>query len=573
MSNSIAIDSDVSRLHPAIRDAVATVRKQLQSEKIPFEVFEAFRTPERQSDLYAQGRTRPGDKVTWALPWQSMHQYGLAVDFVLRIGDKWSWDDSGPEAAYWTRLHELARAHGMTPLFNSKGKLIEKPHIQLVGLSSARMQAGDYPAGGDAVWADHLTTLIANWKGTQAPPPRPNQTTQRPAIAEEDIAEFEQSHGSDVANSTTAAIEAVRKDPRFQQLHAFIKRWEGGFVNDPRDNGGATNMGITQATLADWRGRPVSVEEVSALGRDEADAILRTNYYSRCRCAELPDRVAMVLYNGAVLHGPKAATRFLQRAFNGLGLQVDGAPLVVDGDIGKNTMAAARQTDPAILAAAFMDVQEAHHRGHEDFAAFGNGWLNRLASLREFVTGLPAGEGERPKRTATVGVASAEVEPSKGTSTDRAEIERVLNDILRDRSVELGGDAQYLQLMDELKALAAQLASSTASSVKVVPAAPESSNSDSVVAVGRPLDVTKRPPLTPVNAALGEGIGKLLNGKKSIIGIVGLLATVLLPEIGLSGPIVDFVERHGTELTTILATFTGWGFLGKIDKAIWSLER
>ncbi len=34
------------------------------------------------------------------------------------------------------------------------------------------------------------------------------------------------------------------------KLLPFILRWEGGFVNDPADLGGATNKGVTIAT---WR--------------------------------------------------------------------------------------------------------------------------------------------------------------------------------------------------------------------------------------------------------------------------------------------------------------------------------
>ena len=33
-------------------------------------------------------------------------------------------------------------------------------------------------------------------------------------------------------------------------LLPFILRWEGGFVNDPTDRGGATNKGVTITT---WR--------------------------------------------------------------------------------------------------------------------------------------------------------------------------------------------------------------------------------------------------------------------------------------------------------------------------------
>jgi len=33
-----------------------------------------------------------------------------------------------------------------------------------------------------------------------------------------------------------------------KKLAPFILKWEGGFVNDPDDLGGATNMGVTMAT-------------------------------------------------------------------------------------------------------------------------------------------------------------------------------------------------------------------------------------------------------------------------------------------------------------------------------------
>ncbi|MFV0470220.1 MAG: glycosyl hydrolase 108 family protein, partial [Dysgonomonas sp.] len=35
---------------------------------------------------------------------------------------------------------------------------------------------------------------------------------------------------------------------KIELLVPFILKWEGGFVNDPDDSGGATNMGVTIAT-------------------------------------------------------------------------------------------------------------------------------------------------------------------------------------------------------------------------------------------------------------------------------------------------------------------------------------
>ncbi len=43
----------------------------------------------------------------------------------------------------------------------------------------------------------------------------------------------------------------------FERALSLVLKHEGGFADHPADPGGATMMGITQATLAQWRGRPV----------------------------------------------------------------------------------------------------------------------------------------------------------------------------------------------------------------------------------------------------------------------------------------------------------------------------
>lgn len=53
---------------------------------------------------------------------------------------------------------------------------------------------------------------------------------------------------------------------------------EGGFVNDARDPGGATNWGITRNTLREWRGVPVTVDDVRQLTEAEAREIYRARY-------------------------------------------------------------------------------------------------------------------------------------------------------------------------------------------------------------------------------------------------------------------------------------------------------
>ncbi len=557
MSNSSKRDGDISRLHPAIRTKVKKIRDQLQKEKIPFEVFEAFRTPERQANLWAKGRTKPGHKVTWVNSWKSIHQYGLAVDFVLKINGQWSWDDQGAEAKYWTRMHELADEHGMTPIFNKAGKLIEKPHIQIKGMTSTELYKGNYPEG-DAIWAEHLGELIDNWDGPIAPPPKPSLAPERPPVDDTMMAELEatvSTSGGSGHGQPMGAVEPMglsEADARFQRFHSFIKRWEGGFVNHPQDNGRATNMGITIATLAAWRGTDVTVADVKNLSREEADTIFRTNYFAKTRCGELPDRTAMVVYNASVLHGPKRAIMFLQSAFNDLGMMADGIPLEVDGILGSITMAGAKQTDAQVLSDKFMDLQEAYFHGHEDFAHFGAGWLNRMAALREFVNELPLGAGLRPKTVMKISngifdnVDAGDIIKTgvRGVVGGRralavALIKELLDDDSKDRDVK-----------DILKEAVVDKAKDTV--VEHLPVGPQ--------------------PLTPVNAALGESIGRALDGKKSAGGVIGLLATALVPALGAeTNGLVTWVVDNQASILTVLSVFTGWGFLGKIDKAISTL--
>lgn len=176
MPNPYARNNDLSFLHPTVREAVIIIEKNLNDEGIPFKVFEAFRYPERQADLFAQGRTKPGKIVTHAEPWRSYHQYGLAVDFVLFENNKWSWDDSTAEKKkWWKRMHELGKKNGLSPLD------FEAPHLQIAGTSSNALSQGHYPSGGDDLWSEHLAAVIAGWNSLPTAPPSP-EVPGRPAI-------------------------------------------------------------------------------------------------------------------------------------------------------------------------------------------------------------------------------------------------------------------------------------------------------------------------------------------------------------------------------------------------------
>lgn len=97
----------------------------------------------------------------------------------------------------------------------------------------------------------------------------------------------------------------------FESCLRFVLQYEGGFVDHPRDPGGATNMGVTQKTLAMWRKRPVTKGEVRALTRDEAVAIYRKLYWDAIGGDALPAGVDLIAFDIAVNMGVARARKWL----------------------------------------------------------------------------------------------------------------------------------------------------------------------------------------------------------------------------------------------------------------------
>jgi len=71
-------------------------------------ITEGYRTPERQAELYAQGRTKPGKIVTNAKPGESYHQSRKAFDVCFIGSDPYPKDDR-----VWKTLADLALSIGL----------------------------------------------------------------------------------------------------------------------------------------------------------------------------------------------------------------------------------------------------------------------------------------------------------------------------------------------------------------------------------------------------------------------------------------------------------------------------
>jgi lysozyme family protein len=158
---------------------------------------------------------------------------------------------------------------------------------------------------------------------------------------------------------------------RFDRCLDAVLGFEGGFVNDSRDPGGATKFGVTRAVLGEALERPATIADVQALTRDGAAAIYRRRYWTVTGCDHLPAGVDLLTFDTAVNMGPAVAGRFLQQA----------AGTIADGIVGPQTTAAVNAKDPRAIIESVSAYRGARYRALAGFEVFGKGWLKRLAAV------------------------------------------------------------------------------------------------------------------------------------------------------------------------------------------------
>ncbi len=158
------LNRDPKMLHPAFRNKALRTVARLNAEGFPFGIYEGMRSPWRQTHLYASGRSRTGRILTPVPAWSSLHQYGLAADFVLVLQGRWSWDDDEAHGHMWDRLEAVGADEGLV------SKPGERPHLQLADVELADLQAGRLPPNTDPAWTTTFRWLAESWDGKPAAP-------------------------------------------------------------------------------------------------------------------------------------------------------------------------------------------------------------------------------------------------------------------------------------------------------------------------------------------------------------------------------------------------------------------
>lgn len=157
----------------------------------------------------------------------------------------------------------------------------------------------------------------------------------------------------------------------FEPAIAYVLENEGGYVNNSKDPGGATNFGITQKSWLD-----VNIQTIT---KQDAIGWYLAHYWNTARWGAIENQqVCTKLLDTAVNCGTRTAIILAQHVLNFRNGDVDG-------DLGPKTIGAINRDDAAAFLQDFVSAIMLRYKLLEQhnsaLIVFDKGWMNRAKKL------------------------------------------------------------------------------------------------------------------------------------------------------------------------------------------------
>lgn len=160
----------------------------------------------------------------------------------------------------------------------------------------------------------------------------------------------------------------------FDKYAPILSKWEGGFVDNPNDPGGATNRGVTLSTYRQYFGTGKTVEDLKNISDMEWRAVMRA-YWNKALANFISNQsIANIVVDFYI----NAGTKGLKAVQNAIGCTADGV-------IGKQSLAALNAEPQECvfcrIKKARLEYYEGLARNNSKYKTFIKGWTNRVDSF------------------------------------------------------------------------------------------------------------------------------------------------------------------------------------------------
>lgn len=156
---------------------------------------------------------------------------------------------------------------------------------------------------------------------------------------------------------------------KFEDALKLVLKYEGGYVNNPADPGGETNLGVTVG-VARANGYMGSMKDFKF---EDAIPIYKKQYWAAVRADELPEKLRYPVFDAAVNSGVSQSIKWLQNAVN----------TKEDGIIGEITLKSIQSSNIDYVFRKILSSRLKCLAGLKTWNTFGKGWTNRICSILE----------------------------------------------------------------------------------------------------------------------------------------------------------------------------------------------